>query len=150
MNVDYTAIADRAVALIGGADPSQYMVAYNSMKNETVPPVITYKVLNASDVRRWLLSTTTAQAEAQAILTSAASNDLKAVMAKEILLGSDGLDLNQSEVLAAVDSMLSVNSATSLKNVAKNPGQPRWGNTAQNVLGARIYNALQGRVAGRY
>jgi hypothetical protein len=51
---DYKAIADRAVEIIGGADPAQYQTAFDVMADETI--AIT-KDIDTADIKQYLILT---------------------------------------------------------------------------------------------
>lgn len=109
MAVDYKAIADRAEQIIGSADPSQYMTAYNVMVNETINRKKPGEVRMNRRMLMRELGAFTADSLLQKIKAgiegSSFTDDTKMYLLDEI--NTEGIDLNHLETQQLLQSFVS-------------------------------------------
>lgn len=139
--MDFSAIADRAVAIIGSADPAQFQMAYDAMITETESVALTENYETERAVLSRLGVTT-----GDAILTKIES----AVPARvqRLIQSETGINLADPQTIGLVASLVSASVLTQADAdalLASNTvTQPKW----PGLKAGYVYDALTKRAAG--
>lgn len=150
MVVDYKSIADRAEQIIGSADPSQYMTAYNAMVNETTTRQKPGEVRMNRRMLMRELGAFTADSLLQKIKTgidgSSFTTDTKTYLFNEI--NGEGIDLNHPETQQMLQSFVSAGVMTQTDYDQIMALTQEIISTWPDLKPGQVQNALELRAAG--
>ena len=138
---DYKSIADRAVQIIGSADPAQYDLAYSTMVSETVTELLTSSWHNELSIISKLGLT-----NGNTILDKIAGAVPSRV--QRLIQSDKGVNLADNQTIALLNSLLTANVITSAEmnslTALTSTTKPKW----PGLKPGHVQNALEFRAGG--
>ena len=140
--IDYAAIADRAVELIGSADEAQHMAAYQQMKDETVTTQVSGPVF---ETEIDLMSRLGVQ-DADTILSKIEA----AVTARvqRLIQSERGINLNDPQTQGLIAALVQGGALTQGESDMLMAGLTSTALRFHGLRSGHVQNALQKRAAG--
>lgn len=141
---DYAAIADRAVAILGGADDSRYQEAYTAMLAETAQQPVTGPVHENEVGMMSRLGVDAADAVLNKIEAAVPARVVRAIHS------SLGINLSDPQTIALLDKLVMTGTISQQeRDAVLAPIQPKTVPAWPDLKPGHVQNALQWRAAGR-